>query len=122
MTLGQKRRLFTKLLAEFMLECIELGYEVQLEDVRRTIDQQYLYYKGLSINNDGTFKKVKKATKTMKSKHLEGLAADLNFFKDDVWIQGEDTRVLAELWMSKHPNCNHLGIKYNYDWPHFEFL
>lgn len=75
MTLGEKRQLFTKLLAMFILNLQEDGYQCSLNEVLRTKEQQEIYVK--------TGK-----SKTMNSSHLSGLAADLNLFRNGELING----------------------------------
>ena len=61
-------------------------------------------------------------SKTMKSKHLDRLAVDLNFFKADKYIIDYNSLVeVGKLWESLHPK-NRWGGNFSSfkDLPHFE--
>lgn len=125
MKLGEKQELFSLLVAEYIIWCNGQGYGVRVQEWRRTLDQQRLYYLGLNVGDDGETVKGRKLSKTMKSKHLEGLAVDLYFTKHGEVLTldayPEDLRVLAEKWHSLHPRCRNLGYSTGFDWPHHEF-
>lgn len=67
MTLRNNQTSFTWMLAEFLLWCRDNGYEITLGEVYRTEEQQLIHFRA-------------GRSKTMKSKHRERLAADLNLF------------------------------------------
>lgn len=91
MTLGEKRREFSKMFAEFILWIFEQpGCEVQIEEVKRGQAQALANAaRGAGIAN---------------SLHLEGLAGDASIFKDGKLLQTvEEYRPFGEQWKSMHP-------------------
>jgi hypothetical protein len=77
MTLGDKQRKFTKMVALLILYAYERGYELTLGDAWAT-----------SGHIDGSF-------------HYKRLAIDLNLFKDDVYLtKTSDHLFLGEFWES----------------------
>ena len=67
-TLGQKRRLFTKLLARLILKAERMGFEPQGDELRRAPETAKLYAEqGRGIAN---------------SLHNDGLAIDLDLIRD----------------------------------------
>jgi hypothetical protein len=112
MTLGEKQRLFTKLVAQFITWAYSMGYEFTLGEALRTQAQADLNARtGTGISN---------------SLHLVKLAIDLNLFIGGVWQT--DTRAykpLGEYWKSLHPLCrwggdfvrlpdgNHFSLEHN---------
>ncbi len=87
MTLGQKQRQFSKMLAELILWAYEHGYEIAIGEVFRTPEQAALNAeKGKGIKN---------------SLHTLCLAADLNLFKNGIYLtKTEDHKELGEHWES----------------------
>lgn len=87
MTLGQKQRLFTKMLADLIRFAYEHGYEMTLGEAFRTPEQAALNAaSGKGIAN---------------SLHSVRLAIDLNLFKDGQFLQTtEDHKPLGEFWES----------------------
>lgn len=84
----------------------ERGYVVTGGELARPVEMQEIYVKtGRS--------------KTMRSKHLDRLAIDLNFFKDGKLTY--DTEEIGRYWMSLDPK-NSAGMfwKSFKDAPHFE--
>mgnify|MGYP001568947477 FL=1 len=86
MTLSEKQRKFSKLLAEFILKIYDMGFEVTFGHVYRDTDtQKRMVEAGLS--------------KIMQSKHCDRLAVDFN-----IWVGKQYTsdpqayRPLGELW------------------------
>jgi hypothetical protein len=74
MTLGARKKLFTRVLNEFLITVLALpGYDVVFGQVHRTPEQQEIYLK--------TGK-----SKTKNSTHLLSMAADLNVFVDGEYI------------------------------------
>lgn len=87
-TLRQKRCRFTRDLAALIEQAIDLGYEVALNEVLRTPEMARIY--------------ADQKKGTMTSLHIEGLAADLNLYKDGQWLEKtEDHRPLGEWWESR---------------------
>lgn len=84
----------------------ERGYVVTGGELARTVEQQEIYVKtGRST--------------TMRSKHLDRLAIDLNFFKDGKLTY--ETEEIGKYWQSLSPK-NSAGMfwKSFKDAPHFE--
>lgn len=90
MTLGQKRREFTRHLGLLIGWLYANGYEAQIEEAKRSQAQADANAaSGAGIKN---------------SLHIIGLAADLSIFKDGVFLQTtEDYRPAGEYWKSLHP-------------------
>lgn len=94
MTLGEKQRIFSRLLATFILHLYEIEdpkVEISIGEVYRTKEQQELYVEnGLS--------------KTLNSQHRLKLAADLNVFVNGLYVTGKSEedqthlRILGETW------------------------
>lgn len=94
MTLGEKRREFSYMLAQLIVWCVEQGgYQVETEEVKRSAAQAAANAaSGAGIAN---------------SLHLLGLAGDLSIFKDGALLQSvDDYRPIGEHWKAMHPeNC-----------------
>lgn len=110
MTLGEKQRLFAKLLAGLINQAHLMGYEVTMGDAYR--DRRLFGDLG-----------EKKGYGHRNSCHKLRLAQDLNLFKDGVYLsKTEDHRELGEWWESLHPLCrwggrfddgNHYSLEHN---------
>jgi len=110
MTLGEKQRLFAKLLPGLINQAHQMGYEVTLGDAYR--DPRLHGHIG-----------EKKAYGHRNSCHKLRLAQDLNLFKDGAYLdETEDHRELGEWWESLHPLCrwggrfndgNHYSLEHN---------
>lgn len=88
MTLGQKQRKFTRMIADLILFAYEQGYELTFGDAFR--DPRVHGAVG-----------EKKSYSSANSLHKERLAIDLNLFKDGRFLsQSEDHRPLGEYWES----------------------
>ena len=87
MTLGQKQRKFTRMIADLIIFAYDNGYELTFGEALRTPEQAALNAKaGKGISN---------------SLHGDRLALDLNLFKDGVFLTTtEDHRPLGEFWES----------------------
>lgn len=108
MTLGQKQRLFTKLMAEWTLWVYEQGYELSDGDAYR--DPRLHGMVG-----------VKKGYGHKNSGHKRRLARDYNLFKDEKWLdRSEDHRPLGENWESRHELCR-WGGRFG-DGNHYSFI
>lgn len=92
MTLGQKQRRFTLLVAKLIEYAYSQGYELSLGEAWRTPEQAKANAKsGKGIAN---------------SLHCDRLAIDLNLFKDGTYLtSSESHRPLGEFWESLDPNC-----------------
>lgn len=88
MTLGQKQRKFTRMIADLIIFAYEQGYELTFGDAFR--DPRVHGAVG-----------EKKSYSSANSLHKERLAIDLNLFKDGRFLtQSEDHRPLGEYWES----------------------
>lgn len=93
MTLGQKQRLFTKLIAELILWAYDEGYELSLGDA---------YRDPRAFGEHGE----KKGYSSANSNHKIRLAVDLNLFKDGDYLADTDShRPIGEKWESMHEFC-----------------
>ncbi len=90
MTLREQRCLFTQLLAKLIQQAAALGYECSLEEVKRSAAQ--------AAANAASGKGIKN------SLHLQGLAADLNLYKDGIYLPNTEAHAkLGEWWEKQHP-------------------
>lgn len=88
MTLGQKQRKFTRMVADLIVFAYEQGYELTFGDAFR--DPRVHGAVG-----------EKKSYSSANSLHKERLAVDFNLFKDGRFLtQSEDHRPLGEYWES----------------------
>lgn len=93
MTLGEKQRLFTLLVAEFIQWIYDNGYEATFGDAYR--DPRAFGPMG-----------ERKAYGHPKSGHKYRLAIDLNLFMDGKYLRNtEDHKPLGLKWESMHPLC-----------------
>lgn len=92
MSLGDKQRLFAKLVGQLIAKIYEHGYECTLDWCYRPPEVAAYYASiGVGIRN---------------SLHTYKLAIDLNLFKDEVWLRsGDDHRFFGEWWEKLHPLC-----------------
>lgn len=92
-TLGQRQRLFARLIAEHVLWLYEQGYEVTEGDS----------YRDPRLHGDFG---VKKGYGAARSFHKIRLAKDLNLFKDSEYLATTEAhRLSGEKWKSRHPLC-----------------
>lgn len=94
MTLGEKQRLFTLMVAKLIQYAYDQGYELTFGDAYRSPQ---------------VFGKVgeKKGYGRSKSLHKMRLAVDLNLFKDGVYLrETEDHRFLGEFWEQLHEDAS----------------
>ena len=112
MTLGEKQRLFVRLVGELIDYAYVSGYELSFGDAYR--DPRLAAFnaaQGSGITN---------------SLHCERLAVDFNLFKDGTWLTSTDAHLpLGNYWKTLHPLCcwggdfikrkdgNHYGITHN---------
>lgn len=107
LSLGDKQRLFSKMVAALLTKAHELGYEVTLGDAYR--DPRAFGAQGES-----------KAYGRSKSAHKNRLAIDLNLFRDGIFLTGtEDHRFLGEwwemqggVWGGRFNDGNHYSLKH----------
>lgn len=92
LTLGQKQRLFTRLVANLIEHAYEIGFELTFAEAYRTPEQARLNAQtGAGIST---------------SLHISRLAIDLNLFKNGKYLTtSEDHRPLGEYWKTLHPLC-----------------
>lgn len=112
MTLGEKQRLFTRLVAKLIEFSYANGYELTFGEALRTPEQAALNAQtGAGISN---------------SLHLVKLAIDLNLFKDGVYLKDSAAyKPLGDYWKTLDPACcwggdfvsradgNHFSITHN---------
>ena len=105
MTLSEKQRLFSKLLADLIQWAYKQGFEVTMGECFRTPEQAALNaQKGSGIAN---------------SLHTKRLAVDLNLFVEGQYQPTTEAhRPLGEYWESLHPLCR-WGGRFN-DGNHYE--
>lgn len=108
MTLGEKQRLFSKLLADLVRWAYEQGYELTFGEAYRTPEQAAL--------------NAAKGSGIAKSLHTLRLAVDLNLFKAGVYqTDSEAYKPLGEYWEKlggawggrfSKPDGNHFSIEH----------
>lgn len=87
MTLGQKQRKFTRMVADLICFAYDNGYELTFAEAYRTPEQA-------AAN-------VAKGTGIRNSLHTQRLAIDFNLFKDGTYLtKTEDHLPLGEFWES----------------------
>ena len=109
MTLREARCLFTELLAKLIARAPLMGIELALGEVSRDARvAQMNANEGKGISN---------------SLHLVGLAADINLYKDGLYLgTTEAHRTLATYWKTLHPLCRWGGdFKERPDGNHYSF-
>jgi hypothetical protein len=86
-TLGEKQRKFTRMVADLIVFAYDLGYELTFAEAYRTPEQAALNAKaGKGISS---------------SLHLDRLAVDFNLFRNGKYLtKTEDHRALGEFWES----------------------
>jgi hypothetical protein len=106
MTLGEKQRLFTKLVGLLIEYAYANGYELTLGDAYRSPDQ--------ARANAASGKGI------VNSLHCERLAIDLNLFKAGQYLTDSLAyQPLGEYWESLHPDCAWGGRFTRADGNHF---
>jgi hypothetical protein len=92
MTLGEKQRLFAKLVGQFITWAYSMGYEFTFGEALRTQAQASANAaSGAGISN---------------SNHLIKLAVDLNLFVGGVYqTDTQAYKALGEYWKTLHPLC-----------------
>lgn len=110
MTLGQKQRVFARLVARLIEQAYLMGYEVSLGDAYR--DPRVHGALG-----------VRKSYSHPNSAHKVRLAIDLNLFRNNEYLElSEDYKPLGEWWEQQHPlarwggrfdDGNHFSFEHN---------
>lgn len=106
--LGEKQRIFTRMVADLILFAYERGYELSLGDAYR--DHRVFGAPG-----------VKRNYSSANSLHKERLAIDLNLFKDGKYLdKTEDHKELGEFWEGiggtwggRFNDGNHYSVMHN---------
>jgi hypothetical protein len=92
MTLGERQRLFTRLVAKLIEFAYESGYELTFAEAYRTPEQAAL--------------NAKAGKGIAQSLHGMRLAIDLNLFRNGKYLtDSEAHRPLGEYWKTLHPDC-----------------
>lgn len=108
MTLGQKQRLFARLVPRLIDKAHELGFEVTLGDAYR--DARVFGVLGVKRGYGNAF-----------SNHKSRLAIDLNLFRDGLYLtKTEDHKELGEWWEQQHDLCRWGGTFGTSDGNHYE--
>lgn len=108
MTLGDKQRKFTRMIADLIVFAYDNGYELTLGDAYR--DPRVHGFVG-----------VKSSYSSANSLHKQRLAIDFNLFKDGAYLTStEDHKPLGEFWESiggtwggRFKDGNHYSLEYN---------
>tara|TARA_R110000868_G_scaffold20415_4_gene86417 strand:+ start:4127 stop:4471 length:345 start_codon:yes stop_codon:yes gene_type:complete len=91
-TLGEKQRLFTRLIGKLIEYAYNTGYELTFGDAYRSPEQAKL--------NAAAGKGI------VNSLHCERLAIDLNLFRNGKYLtDSADYKLLGEYWESLGPDC-----------------
>lgn len=90
MTLREKQAKFAEMLGKLLFKALLLGYPVVILELYRSLETQKVYM-------------ARGVSKTLNSKHLEGLAVDLAFLSDiqddgKINYGAEKWRCLGEYW------------------------
>lgn len=90
MNLREQRVLFTRLLGKLIDHAFSIGYEVSLEEVKRSqLQANANAASGNGIKN---------------SLHISGLAADVNLYRNGTYLPNtEDHKPLGDWWEALHP-------------------
>ena len=108
MTLGEKQRKFTRLIADLVIWAYANGYELTYGDAYRSLEQA----KANAILGSGI----------ANSLHTQRLAVDFNLFINGVYqTDSEAYRPLGEHWKSLHEDCCWGGDFTKKDGNHFSF-
>lgn len=109
MSLSDEQFEFAKDVARLIAFATNNGYKITFGEVWRTPEQQALYVK-------------QGRSKTMKSKHLDRLAVDFNFFKSGKLLSKfQELEPLGKYWESLTPKNKWGGYWQSFkDLPHFE--
>lgn len=89
MSLVAKQFLFVQNIIKLLQFAIANGYVVTFGEAHRPLEMQKIYVK-------------QGRSKTLRSKHMERLALDLNIFKDGKLQGREGIKLLGDYWESLH--------------------
>lgn len=132
MTLGQKQREFSLMLAALITYAYHEGYEISMGEVFRSDEQAEINSLGFSGREklatmiENVFSTLARKLRNNgkgggipNSAHGNSLAADLRLFKDGVYLtNSEDYRFLGDKWKSLH-RLNRWGGDFPGDGNHF---
>lgn len=89
MSLVAKQFVFVQNIVKLLQFAIDSGYVITFGEAHRPLEMQQLYVK-------------QGRSKTLRSKHMERLALDLNVFKDGKLQGREGIKPLGDYWESLH--------------------
>ena len=106
MTLGEKQRLFTRLVGQLIARIYASGYEATFGEAYRTREQAIL--------------NAQNGTGIANSLHTDRLAIDLNLFRDGTYLtRTEDWEPFGVFWEGLHEDCRWGGRFTKPDGNHF---
>lgn len=117
MTLGQKQRIFSRLVGLLLLKAYELGFEVSLGEALRSPEQarrnaETCRHCKLHISEHSDTGHCPKGPTKFRavgiadSLHCSKLAIDLNLFKNGHYLQASKSyTLLGEWWEKQHELC-----------------
>lgn len=89
MSLVAKQFIFLQNTVRLMQFAVQQGFVLTYGEAHRTLEQQQIHVRA-------------GRSKTLKSKHMERLALDLNIFKDGKLCTREQIKPLGDYWESLH--------------------
>lgn len=96
MTLGEKQRLFSRLLPRLLDRAHELGFEVALGQAERSLEEQ------MRLNRAG----LSQIRNPANGAHVRRLAIDLYLYRAGTYlVASEHYAPLGEWWETVHPLC-----------------
>ena len=92
MTLGQKQRIYTRLVGKLIAKAYSLGYELSFGEAWRP---------PVAVRHYASIGKG-----SLSSVHPDRLGIDLNLFRDGKYLRSTEAhRELGEWWEKQHPLC-----------------
>ncbi|MBC8319874.1 MAG: M15 family metallopeptidase [Bacteroidetes bacterium] len=125
MYLQKHQQEFAMDVAKLIQKASKIGVQLTLGEAYRTIDQQLLYYHGLTIRSEDRRLELlssKQRSRTLVSNHMRRIAVDFNFFVNGVLTYTDPLiEELGQYWENLNP-LNQWGGHFRgfYDAPHFE--
>lgn len=118
MSLREKQSLFLFNVHKLIEWAYRNGFELTGGELWRTRAQVLLNFYGYDVvENDGVLSLIKTiaTSQTLKSRHPQRLAIDLNVFRNGLWIRSAvDIKPLGDYWVSLHTD-NVWGSDWNRD-------